>query len=184
MQGRKKSRNRQYRKSGEHMIFGPMNEMEMKQYLQEMQVLETKIYERKKEAYEKVETLEECIERNSFPPTVREYSSSGIGKTDRTYDILEKSYMDIKRQMDDVSQELLQINEEEEKMYFVKKCIRELPMLQADIITELGIKGCSWEVFARNNYMSKATVSRKRRRAMEHLLMLYNDHFVKQGKKD
>ena len=41
------------------MIFGPMDETEMKQYLQEMNTLEEKIDKRKKQAYQAVESLEE-----------------------------------------------------------------------------------------------------------------------------
>lgn len=159
------------------MIFGPMDECEMKQYLHEMNMLEEKIDKRKKEAYKEVETLEESIERNSFPSTVREYSPSGVGMKDKVFDILQKSYRDIDRQLEDISLELLQITEEEEKMYFVKRCIHGLPLSQADLIRELFINGCSWELFAKRNYISRATISRRRKTAMSNLLFLYNFRF-------
>ena len=168
------------------MIFGPMDEVEMKQYLQEMNTLEEKIDRRKKEAYKAVETLEESIERNSFPPTIREYNSAGVGMKDKVFDILQKSYRDNDRQLEDLSQELLQITEEEEKLRFVRRCIRGLPLMQSDLIEELVVEGCSWELFAKRNYISRATVSRRRKTAMRNLLYLYNFRFMqkKEGGKE
>lgn len=160
------------------MIFGPMDETEMKQYLQEMPVLTEKIDKRKQEAYKAVETLEESIERNSYPSTIHEYSPAGVGTKDKVFEILQKSYRDIERQLEDIAQELLQLTEEEEKMYFVKQCIRGLPLTQADLIKELCIDGCSWELFAKRNYISKATISRRRKNAMRNLLFLYNYRFA------
>ena len=166
------------------MIFGPMDETEMKQYLHEMNTLEEKINKRKKQAYQEVESLEECIERNSFPSTVREYTPSGVGMKDKVFDILQKAYRDIDRQLEELSQELLQISEEEEKMFFVKRCIRGLPLTQADLIKELVIDGCSWELFAKRNYVSKATISRRRKTAMRNLLFLYNFRFEQKKEGD
>ena len=161
------------------MIFGPMDENEMNQYLHEMNLLAKKIEKRKKEAYRAVETLEESIERNSLPASVREFHAAGVGTKDKVFDILQRSYRDIERQLEDISQELLQITEEEEKLYFVKKCIRELPIVQADLIKELVIEGCNWEAFGRRNYISRATISRRRKAAMRNLLCMYNVRFSK-----
>lgn len=160
------------------MIFGPMNENEMKEYLQHMSTMEEALDRRKKETYRAVETLEESIERNSFPSTVREYNPSGVGMKDKVFDILQKSYRDIDRELEEVSKELLQILEEEEKLRYMKRCIRGLPLIQADLIRDLVIGGCNWELFAKRNYISRATVSRRRKTAMKNLLFLYNFRFM------
>lgn len=166
------------------MILDAMTEQQMADYLQEMNRLEERIGNRRKEIYREVETIEECIERNTFFRGNGEGNSSGHYRGDAVYRILMRTYRDYEEQIEQINQELLQMLEEEEKIRYIRNCLWKLPMKQSEILLDLYVNGMKWEKYAKRNYVSRATVFRNRKTALKNLLVIYNLRFAKQKKKE
>lgn len=150
-----------------------VTEQEMIAYLQKMKQLEEQNTLRRKEIYKNIETLEECIERNTFVHS-ENVGSSGSTQKDTAYRILMSAYRDFEQQLELYNRILYEILQEDEKIDLIWKCIRYLPRIHSSIIVALYIEGQQWEIYARENYMSRATVFRTKKAAIQNLVVLYN----------
>ncbi|EET62402.1 hypothetical protein BRYFOR_05437 [Marvinbryantia formatexigens DSM 14469] len=166
------------------MIFGPMTEQQMTDYLKGMDGLKCRIAERRDRLYRQVETLEECIERNTFRHPEEGGTAAPPGGGDKLYRIWKKTRQDIEREIGDMAYQFMQLEQEEEKLAYVCRCLDMLYLPQRELIEELYIQGVSWTAFAREHCISIATLGRNRRNAMNSLLELYNFRFRERGEKD
>ncbi|MDD3369644.1 MAG: hypothetical protein PHP50_12315 [Lachnospiraceae bacterium] len=167
------------------MILEPMKEAELIDYLKEMEYGKRCLEQNKKNIYHEIETQEESIRRNSFRSVGSDLpAASGHGTIkDKVYKILMQSYRNIERQVEDAAARLLELNEQEEKMQFVRQCIRMLPLNQSSIIESQFIKRQGWEVYAKNYHISKASIYRIRKTALQNLLVIYNYRFQQNNEK-
>ncbi|MCC8102244.1 MAG: hypothetical protein LIP11_08285 [Clostridiales bacterium] len=161
--------------------FEPMDEGDMVEYLGEMERMDKRIQEMLREEYSKLESFEECIRRRSFRNGVSELgtgSQSHSTKTDTVYNILCSVQSDMDRQGREIAQQILKITEGQEKLNYVRFCIRSLPQEQEELILHVYVKGEGQVAYAKEKYFSKATASRRTRAAMGNLLELYNGRFA------
>jgi len=129
----------------------------------------------------KLESFEECIRRRSFRGGISELgtgSQSHSTKTDTVYNILRSVQSDMDRQGREIAQQILKITEGQEKLNYVRFCIRSLPQDQEELIQHVYVKGEGQVAYAKEKYFSKATASRRTRTAMGNLLELYNGRFL------
>lgn len=177
------------------MLFNKMSEGEMIEYLQNMDTLEESLFFERKELEEQIESLEEAIRRNSFRGKADDDGASrllsgGSRSEDRLYRILRNSYQDIENEIRDVTKELWNVDRKEQQMRNIRKCLTRLPYYQREILEDLYMRGIEWQNFAKKHSMSRATIFRARKRAMENLLALYNGSYASQdteqlrGKRD
>lgn len=152
-----------------------MTEKELITYLQNIKKEEERLHMQKKKLYNEIETLEEAIQRNSFGShnddagTVL-YTSFDKSKIHR---ILMRSYRDIDDELDAVAAQLITINDQEENIKRLWRCINMLPIRQAEVIEALYIEGMAWNDYEKITCQSHAALGRLRKKAIEHLLYLY-----------
>lgn len=162
------------------MLFQKMTEADMTEYLQNLGALEEGILRERNELMKQVESLEEAIERNTFRNSD---VSSGLrtiiseDTRDKVFHILQKAYRSIEQEIEQATHELWEVDKKEQKMRTVKKCLARLPYCQREILEDLYVKGIDWQDYAEKHALSRATVFRARKRALDNLLVLYNDSY-------
>ncbi|MCC8138274.1 MAG: hypothetical protein LIO76_09500 [Clostridiales bacterium] len=168
-----------------YMDFEPMDREEMMEYLREIEVLEKKIPEMLEEAYNGIEPEEACIYRKAL----QEKDTDGMSgytkgmKMDNVYYTLLSVHRELDQQMKERAQELLQITKAQEKLDYVKRCIKKLPSDQEEVIVCLFVKKTKWEAYSKQSGLCRAVVFRRRTKALENLVMIYNSRFTgKAGK--
>lgn len=161
------------------MIFGPMDEMEMAAFLSSMKRESAKLNEKKKEIENEIVTVEEYIRLNSCGGHSDSEVPAGnvFRSSDTLHRIWEHSYREYKERLDALCQEALDIAEQEQKIGYVKKCLRMLPSFQRDILELLYVEGMTQKEYAVTNCVSRATVNRNRNIALKNLVVLYNGKF-------
>lgn len=112
------------------MIFGPMTEQQMTDYTKGMDGLKCRIAERRDRLYRQVETLEECIERNTFRHPEEGGTAAPPGGGDKLYRIWKKTRQDIEREIGDMAYQFMQLEQEEEKLAYVCRCLDMLYLPQ------------------------------------------------------
>lgn len=155
-------------------VFKPMDKQQMLQYLKDLKTMTDNLQMRRKQLYVQLETIESFIKANTFSGVLGEFAASKYKSGDTVYKILQRTNEDMEQQLDYVSQELLQILRQEEQIRYIQKCIRMLPAAQEDIIMELFINGSDWETYGKERYLSRTTVFRNKKRALENLTVVYN----------
>lgn len=154
-----------------------MTEKELIKYLQDMKGQEARLQEQKKKLHSKIESLEEAIQRNSFgsrDDDAEMVPSGGFDKN-KLHRILMRAYRDIDNELDAVAEELIIIENQEEKIKQMLRYINLLPISQAEAIEALYINGMSWQEYAKATCQSRATIGRIRKEAIKNLLRMYED---------
>lgn len=151
-----------------------MTEKELITYLQNINKEEERLHMQKKKLYNEIETLEEAIRRNSFSNTddAGTVLSTGFDKS-KLHRILMRSYRDLENELDAVAAQLIAINEQEEDIKKIWRCINMLPIRQAEVIEALYIEGMAWNDYEKITCQSHAALGRLRKKAIKHLLSLY-----------
>ncbi len=152
-----------------------MTEKELITYLQNIIKEEERLHIQKKKLYNEIETLEEAIQRNSFSSHNDDAGtvlSTGFDKS-KLHRILMRSYRDIDNELDAVAAQLIAINEQEENIKKMWRCINMLPIRQAEVIEALYIEGMAWNDYEKITCQSHAALGRLRKKAIKHLLSLY-----------
>lgn len=152
-----------------------MTEKELITYLQNIKKEEERLHMQKKKLYNEIETLEEAIQRNSFSSHNDDAGTvlyTGFDKS-KIHRILMRSYRDIDDELDAVAAQLITINDQEENIKRIWRCINMLPINQAEVIEAIYIDNMKWQDYAKTTCQSIATVGRIRKKAIENLLFFY-----------
>ncbi|MCD7820346.1 MAG: hypothetical protein LUH07_15075 [Lachnospiraceae bacterium] len=167
--------------------FEPMDEGDMVEYLGEMEGLEARMQGMLKEEFARLESFEECIWRKSLRSSNTEENSGGDPprrNADTIYNILVSVERDLEKQGNEIAQQILRITKGQEKLNYVRFCIRSLPTEQAELISHVYVKREGQTVYAAEKHYSKSMICRKTKAALESLLVLYNRRFALKKKTD
>lgn len=157
--------------------FNPMTEGDMAEYLGEIEGLNEKLLAMIQDEYTHLETLEECIRRNTFHGQPDGPAVKSGPKGDAAYYTLRAVYREMDRQVEELTMEVMKIMEGQEKLRYVNHCIRMLPCDQAELIGRLYVQREKQENYAKEKCISLPTLRRRRKTAMDNLLVLYNSYF-------
>ena len=82
-----------------------------------------------------------------------------------------------------LSEEALRIAKEEQKLGYVRSCMRFLPAGQEEILRMLYVEGMMQKEYALSHGISRSTVLRNASRAMNNLVYIYNTYVMQQHNK-
>ncbi len=158
-----------------------MEKEELIEYLGEMEDLSGKIPRLLQQSYDRIDTIQTRIRRSGSDLTadeISEISSSQVFQEKASAFYLRPSFSrGISQEILEIQQEIEELLEAERKLLYLTHCIEKLPSVDAEFITALLIKKECAKSYARRTGISAPTLSRRRKRAVEHLLALYNQKF-------
>ena len=121
---------------------GRMTVPEMTEYLTEMKLQEESLRKRRQEVEGEIVTVDEYIRLNAYGS----HSGEGMGRSGfRDSDTLYRIWENIEREYEErlavLSEEALRIAKEEQKLGYVRSCMRFLPAGQEEILRMLYVEG-------------------------------------------
>ena len=163
---------------------GRMTVPEMTEYLTEMKLQEESLRKRRQEVECEIVTVDEYIRLNAYGS----HSGEGMGRSGfRDSDTLYRIWENIEREYEErlavLSEEALRIAKEEQKLGYVRSCMRFLPAGQEEILRMLYVEGMMQKEYTLSHGISRSTVLRNASRAMNNLVYIYNTYVMQQHSK-
>ena len=163
---------------------GRMTVPEMTEYLTEMKMQEESLQKRRQEVEGEIVTVDEYIRLNAYGS----HSGEGMVRSSfRDSDTLYRIWENIEREYEErlavLSEEALRIAKEEQKLGYVRSCMRFLPAGQEEILRMLYVEGMMQKEYALSHGISRSTVLRNASRAMNNLVYIYNTYVMQQHSK-